>query len=131
VSVILPEDKNEKWDGRESKLLERLKDIDGKMITSNHSLEHSTKEVEFRKSIFASQERVEAFQVVVDKKETKGTRKSCLKGSSFEVAEKEAKTRPAARRSKFEIMSRNSIDGAVIRNKKSFEADRIKEECGK
>jgi hypothetical protein len=40
VSVILPEDKTEKWGGRESKLLERVKDIDGKMITSNHSLEH-------------------------------------------------------------------------------------------
>lgn len=40
--------------------------------------------------------------------------------------EKEVKARPA-RRSKFETMSRNSIDGVVIRNRKSIEIDRIKE----
>lgn len=97
------------------------------MITSNHSLEHSGKEVEFRKSIFASQERVEAVQVQVDKKEKKGPRKSCLKRSSFEAVEKEVKTK-TARRSKFETMSRNSIDGVVIRNRKSIEVDRVKEE---
>jgi hypothetical protein len=46
VSVILPvEEKGERWGGRESKLVERLKDIDGKMISSNHSLEQSGKEV--------------------------------------------------------------------------------------
>jgi hypothetical protein len=45
VSVILPEGEGEKWGGRESKLVERLKDIDGKILTSNHSLEHSSKEV--------------------------------------------------------------------------------------
>lgn len=128
VSVILPEEKGERWGGRESKLVERLKDIDGKMITSNHSLEHAGKEVEFRKSLFASQERVESFQVAVEKKDKKGPRKSCLKRSSFEAAEKEVKARPA-RRSKFESMSRNSIDGVVIRNRKSIEVDPIKEDA--
>jgi len=50
------EDKNAKYGGRESKLIDRLKNIDGKVISSNHSLEAgSSKEVEFKKSIFASQ----------------------------------------------------------------------------
>ena len=51
---MIPEERKDIYGGRESKLLERLKDIDGKMIASNHSLETSSiKEVEFRKSIFA------------------------------------------------------------------------------
>lgn len=51
---MIQEDKKENYGGRESKLLEKLKDIDGKMIASNHSVELSSiKEVEFRKSIFA------------------------------------------------------------------------------
>jgi hypothetical protein len=33
------EDRNSKYGGRESKLIERLKNIDGKVISSNHSLE--------------------------------------------------------------------------------------------
>lgn len=53
--MLAPEEIGERWGGRESKLVERLKDIDGKMISSNHSLESGPKEVEFRKSIFASQ----------------------------------------------------------------------------
>lgn len=44
---------------RDSRLLDKVKDIDGKMITSAHSIgsEKGCKEVEFRKSIFASQEK--------------------------------------------------------------------------
>lgn len=40
-SIIVPEmeDRMAKYGGRESKLIERLKNIDGKMISSNHSLE--------------------------------------------------------------------------------------------
>lgn len=97
------------------------------MLSSNHSLESGPKEVEFRKSIFASQERPEAVQIAVDKKEKKGPRKSCLKRSSFEAVEREVKAKPA-RRSKFETMSRNSIDGSVIRNRKSIQIDPIKED---
>jgi hypothetical protein len=45
------------YGGRESRLVDKVKDIDGKMITSAHSIgsEKGVKEVEFRKSIFASQ----------------------------------------------------------------------------
>ena len=43
----------------------------------------------------------------------------------MKAGEKEVKARPAARRSKFESMSRNSIDGVVIRNRQSIESDPI------
>jgi hypothetical protein len=51
-------------------------------------------------------------------------RKSCLKRSSFENIEKEVAKQPV-RKSKFEMMARNSIDGVVIKNRKSI--DVIKE----
>lgn len=82
---MISEDKKDIYGGRESKLLERLKDIDGKMIASNHSLESSSiKEVEFRKSIFADV-KTEAPEIVPSKSKDskKGPRKSCLKRSSF------------------------------------------------
>lgn len=52
----VPEQKDT-YGGRESRLVDKIKDIDGKMITSAHSIgsEKGVKEVEFRKSIFASQ----------------------------------------------------------------------------
>lgn len=47
------------YGGRESRLVDCIKDIDGKMITSGHSIgsEKGIREVEFRKSMFASQEK--------------------------------------------------------------------------
>lgn len=85
------EDKNAKYGGRESKLIDRLKNIDGKVISSNHSLEiGSSKEVEFKKSIFASQGKPEGVEINVEKpfNSKKGPRKSCLKRSSFDNMEK-------------------------------------------
>jgi len=52
-------DKKDKYGGRDSNFVEKIKNIDGKVISSNHSLEIGSekgiKEVEFKKSIFASQ----------------------------------------------------------------------------
>jgi len=69
---------------------------------------------------------------VVPKKEGKkgGSRKSCLKRSSFQQMDEEIKEKPA-RKSKFEMMSRGSIDGAVIKNRNSIhllkaENDKVK-----
>lgn len=103
------------------------------MISSNHSLELSSiKEVEFRKSIFSSQVKPEGdVSLDKDKNTKKGPRKSCLKRSSFENIEKQLKQKPAARRSKFETMSRNSIDGVVIKNRKSIDTDKIVENLDK
>lgn len=104
-----------------------IKDIDGKMITSGHSIgsEKGIREVEFRKSLFASQEKqFLEIKVPVEKKKASGGRKSCLKRSSFEQMEREAKEYPV-RKSKFESLSRNSIDGIVIKNRRSI--DNIKE----
>jgi hypothetical protein len=54
------------YGGRDSKFVDRIKNIDGKIIASNHSLElgssKSIREVEFCKSGFASQEK--AFKAV-------------------------------------------------------------------
>ena len=90
-------------EARESRLLEKLKDIDGKMITSSKSIpsEKGEREVEFRKSLFASQEKEFTAVEVPQKKAGKGgARKSCLKRSSFEALQQEEKDRPV-RKSKF------------------------------
>ena len=48
----------QKYGGRESRFVEKVKDIDGKMISSQRSIgSEKGKEVEFRKSKFASQEK--------------------------------------------------------------------------
>lgn len=51
------QDQKEIYGGRESRFVENVKNIDGKMITSSHSIgsEKGLREVEFRKSLFASQ----------------------------------------------------------------------------
>ncbi len=64
--------------------------------------------------------------MVADKPAKQG-RKSCLKNPSFELHELKEKERPV-RRSKFEMLSRKSIDGAVIKNRRSI--DEIKELVG-
>ena len=92
----------ESYPVRESKLIDKLKNIDGKVISSNHSIEaassQNVREVEFRKSLFNSQER--EFVTVMAEKPAKQGRKSCLKNPSFELQEGKEKER-LARRSKF------------------------------
>lgn len=51
-------------------------------------------------------------------------RKSCLKNTSFTEVVEETKKKDAPRRSKFETMSRNSIDGKILKSdKKKKEVD--------
>ena len=54
VEAKKTQDKENKYGGRQSKMIDHLKDIDGKVISSAFSerSSHSIKEVEFRKSIF-------------------------------------------------------------------------------
>lgn len=84
---------DEKYGGRKSVLIDKIKDIDGKMITSNRSIEEggSSKEVGFRKSLFGLQQPgqsvLEAPPAENKPKKAGGARKSCLKRPSFEVAE--------------------------------------------
>lgn len=143
VSILIQEPseivQEQKYGGRQSRFIEKIKDIDGKIISSQKSLgsEKGPKEVGFRKSQFASQEKEFLPINIVPKAETKkvsGGRKSCLKRSSFQQAEEEVKPKPekAVRKSKFEMLSRNSIDGVVIKNRKSidmgkeFDKDKVK-----
>ena len=86
------EKKEDSYGGRESRFVDKIKDIDGKIITSNRSIgsEKGVREVEFRKSLFASQEKPFASVMVPNANlavpkaaEKKGGRKSCLKRSSF------------------------------------------------
>ena len=72
--------------------------------------------------MFASQEK-EFFQINVPKVEAKkpAGRKSCLKRPSFQSIEEESTKQKPVRKSKFEMLPRNNIDGVVIRNRGSIE----------
>ena len=102
-------------------MVDKIKDIDGKMITSDQILEEgSAKEVGFRKSLFGLNQPIVLHAPTSEPKKAGGARKSCMKRSSFESVEVEVKNQPA-KQSRFEMMNRKSIDGIVIRNRKSME----------
>ena len=101
----------EKTKIRESKIGEKIDDIDGKMIS--HNTLTSTKEVEFRKSICAE----EIKELVPPKPPKKtGQRKSCLKrGSILSNNQILIETeKPTGRVSKLDGLSTLSIDGKLI-----------------
>jgi hypothetical protein len=65
-------------------MVDLLKNIDGKVISTNSYSERSSKEVEFRKSIFGSPEQFKVSTPSIVKSDKPKSRKSCLKRSSFD-----------------------------------------------
>ena len=59
-------------------------------------------------------------QVTTSTVKNKTARKSCLKRSSFEIPKDEIKgsSKQPPRRSKFDMLPKNGIDGIVIKNKR-------------
>lgn len=83
--------RGEKYGGRESRIVDLLRDIDGKVVLGNGQQRLSTtgKEVEFRKSIFGDPQQFKIAELGNTQKlavnKQKMSRKSCLKMPTFEI----------------------------------------------